>query len=82
MVYLCICYNYKAQLTFEREKKSLEYGCVDDLPDSPTNIVCSVSSITALATPMAFLIFRRFATAPTSIVSLVQEKPAEYMHYN
>lgn len=47
-----------------------------DPPDSPTNRVCSVSSITALATPMAFLILRRLATAPTSIVSLVKGKYA------
>lgn len=41
------------------------------IPDSPTSSVWSVRSITALATPMAFLILLRSATAPTSIVSLV-----------
>lgn len=67
-------YN-KIQLTFETGGKALENASAD-LPDSPTNIVCSVSSITALATPMAFLILRRLATAPTSIVSLVKGKYA------
>lgn len=47
------------------------------IPDSPTSIVWSVCSITALATPMAFLILLRSATAPTSIVSLVIENPEE-----
>lgn len=56
-------------------EKALENASAD-LPDSPTNIVCSVSSITALATPMAFLILRKLATAPTSIVSLVKGKYA------
>lgn len=67
--------------TIIKHNEHLECGFVGDLPDSPTNIVCPVSSITALATPMAFLILRRFATAPTSIVSLVNEKPTESMHY-
>lgn len=73
-VLLCIGgsgYN-KIQLTFETGQKNASA----DPPDSPTNMVCSVSSITALATPMAFLILRRLATAPTSIVSLVKGKYA------
>lgn len=44
------------------------------VPDSPTSSVWSVRSITALATPMAFLILLRSATAPTSSVSLSTEK--------
>lgn len=44
------------------------------VPDSPASIVWSVCSITALATPMAFLILLRSATAPASIVSLTAEK--------
>ena len=40
------------------------------VPDSPASSVCVVCSITARATLMAFLILRRSATAPTSIVSL------------
>ncbi len=47
------------------------------IPDSPTSSVWSVCSITALATPIAFLILLRSATAPTSIVSLITENTQE-----
>jgi len=40
------------------------------LPKLPTSSVCLVSFITAWATPIAFFILRRFATAPTSYVHL------------
>lgn len=64
-------------LDFKTMNLSVVYFQHADLhiPDSPTSIVWSVCSITVLATPMAFLILLRSATAPTSIVSLVVENP-------
>lgn len=52
------------------------------LPDSPTNNVCLVCCITFRATPMAFFMRLRSATAPTSIVLLDKQTNQTQMEYN